>query len=344
MLNGNCLRAGVKRFITQTMIYVFRFVLLGFLLSGGLFVSLYPVRALAQAEGIAAVVNEEAISISDVKDRMQLIMVSSGLPDKEEVRQKVLPQVLDSLIEEQIKIQEAVRLELVVEDQEIDNAFGSIAQQNKMEPEQFKAVLKRSGINITTMHRQIRAQIAWSKVIQARIRPQIKITERDIDAYLERLKQNIGKQEFLLAEIYLPFESQEQEREVKQLADKLIGEIRNNRAPFFKLAQQFSKSPGAEQGGDLGWIPEGQLPEEVDAELLKTDKGSVTNAVRTTAGYYIMFVRDKRDVTQESLPSSDEALTTLGMERLERQQRRYYLDLKAEAYVDRRFEELVGAL
>ena len=290
----------------------------------------------ARSEGIAAIVNEDAISMSDVEDRMKLIVVSSGLPNNQEIRDKLTAQIVGVLIEEQIKMQEARRMEINITQEEIDQGFASIAQQNKVTPEQFREMVTRAGFNIETMNRQIEAQLAWNKVIQQKIRPQITITDTDVENYLERLNNNKGKTEFLAAEIFLPVDDAKTDAETQQLANKLVGEIRGGKAPFYKVAQQFSQAAGASQGGDLGWVQQGQLPEELDAVIGTLKKNDVSAPIRTLRGYHILMLRDMRSTSGETMPSREQIVSTLGLERMERMQRRYYLDLKAAAFIDNR--------
>ena len=301
------------------------------------FVGLFVCHAvLARSEGIAVVVNDGIVSISDLNDRVRLVMVSSGLANTPDIIERVSFQVLNALIEEQIKLQEAARLEIDVTPDDIASGFTLIAGQNKMAPEQFRDILLRSGINISTMERQIQAQVAWTKIVQSEIRPRITISDSDVDDMLNRISQNEGQTEYLVAQIALPVETPEDDRDIKNLADKLVREIRTGKAPFYKLAQQFSKAPGAAQGGDMGWIGVGQLDKELDGVLKAMDTDTVSVPVRTLEGYSILYLRDKRQMTSDNLPSRDQVITTLGMERLERLQKRYYQDLKAAAFIERR--------
>ena len=74
----------------------------------------------ARSEGIAVIVNDDAITVSDVNDRMRLIVSSSGLPNTSDIRNKLMPQIIGSLVEEQIRLQEARRLNLDITPQEIE--------------------------------------------------------------------------------------------------------------------------------------------------------------------------------------------------------------------------------
>jgi peptidyl-prolyl cis-trans isomerase SurA len=308
-----------------------------FLLLGLIGLSLAaPVNA--NQEGIAAVVNQDVISMSDLNDRTTLIIVSSGLPNTQDIRTKLTKQVMEGLIEEQLMLQEAERREIKISDSEVQQGFAALAQQNKISPEEFQKAVQQSGVNLATMRRQIRAQMGWSKVIQKAMRPRVTITDSDIDEYLARIASNKGKEEYLLAEIMLPVDTPEQENDVRQLAAKLVSEMRAGKAPFSKVAQQFSKAPGAPTGGDLGWMKQGQLPQELEAPLAYLQPKQMTDPIRTTNGYHILLLRDRRAITDETLPTREAATNTIGLQRLERLQRGYLMDLKSSAFIENRVQ------
>ncbi len=295
-----------------------------------------PSSAQAADMGIAVVVNQDAISLSDLNDRMNLIIISSRLPNTDDTRTKLLPQIVGSLVEEQLKLQEAERLEIEVTQGEINKGLASIAEQNKVDPEEFKQMLGSSGVNIGTMEHQIRAEIGWGKVIQAKLRPQVSISDSDIDNVIDRIKKNVGKTEYLVSEIFIPIEIAAQEPEVRDLAFKLVQQIRAGQAPFGRVAQQFSKAAGAPQGGDLGWVQQGQMAPELDRIVTGIEKGTVSDPVRTLGGFHIIALRDTRVINEESVPPRENIERNLGMERLDRLQRRYLLDLKSAAFIENR--------
>lgn len=295
-----------------------------------------PVQA--RTETIAMIVNDDAVSMSDVNDRMKLIMVSSGLPNTQEIRAKVMPQVINSLVDEQLKLQEAARLGIEITQEEIDQGFLAIAAQNDQPPERFKTLLGQSGINVSTMERQIMSQVAWSQVIQSQMRPKVIISDKDIDDAIKRLVANEGTQEYLVAEIFLPVDDPKSENDTRQLAGRLVQEVKGGKAPFFKVAQQFSKAAGATQGGDLGWVQKGQLPEELDVVLQSMKKEQISQPVRSPGGYHILYLRDFRLISSKELPPREQIMSNLGIRRLDLMQRRYLMDLKAAAFIENRVE------
>lgn len=302
------------------------------------FVSIAPVAkyAYAATQEIVAVVNENVISAHDVSKRMRLIMVSSGLQNSKEIRAKLSSQVLNSLINEQLMLQEARNMNIKIERAEIESGFSKIAAQNKSTSEKFKAMLRRGGIDISTMYAQIEAQVAWGKVVQKRLRPRVIVSDRDVDDTLERIQAKVGSKEYLTAEIFLPIDSAKNEKQVKQLANRLVREIKSGKASFFSLAQQFSKAAGAGSGGDTGWLQETQLSEEILTGLQAVKKNQVTKPIKTLSGYHILFLRDIRTLTEGTMPSRDQIYYSLGTARLEKLQHRHLMDLKASSFIDLR--------
>lgn len=290
----------------------------------------------AKSFGIAATVNKDAISESDVNDRMRLVFASSGLKNTKQNRDKLRPQALNSLIEEQLKLQEAQRQGLTVTQEDVDSGFQTMAQQNQMTPAQFASVLNQQGIPKATLMNQIKSQIAWTKVIAAVLRPKIDVSESDINARMERLKEAVGKIEYQTSEIFLPVNSEAEEEKTKALAENLIQEIKNKKAPFAVVAAQFSKSASAEQGGSLGWVQEGQLPKEQDLVLKSLNEGQISPPIRSLSGFHILTVAQKRTVSGETLPTQEEVLNAIGLQRLDRLQQRYLADIRSAAFIDRR--------
>lgn len=288
----------------------------------------------AATQEIVAVVNDAAISDSDLEKRMRLIMASSGLPNTKEIRKKMMPQVLSGLINEQLMLQEAEKYNLEVDSAAIDAGVAQIAQQNKMDPNQFVAMVKKSGIDISTMRQQVKAQVAWGQVVKARIRPRIVISERDIDDALERIKSKIGTTEYLAAEIFLPIENKKEVAQVSKLANGLVYEIKSGKASFFKLAQQFSQAAGSANGGNKGWVNEAQFSPSLLNGLKSLKKNQVTNPIKTLDGYHILFLRDKRTLSEGTIPSREQVEYTIGSDRLEKMQRRHLSDLRSASFVD----------
>lgn len=298
--------------------------------------ALIPPAHAAQTMTIAAVVNDEAISMTDVEDRIKLVLASSNLPDTPEIRAKITPQVVDGLIEEQLKLQEAARNKLTVSDDDVQGGLKTIAEQNKFTPEQFLAILDKQGVPQKTLMRQIKAQLSWNRVIKEKLRRQVDVSTTDINTRLDRLKSKIGQTEYLVSEIFLPLDGTKRDGDVIQFAQRMDKELQAKKAPFGPVAAQFSKAAGAEKGGSIGWVQEGYLEPDLDKAILALEEGEISDPIKTNAGIYILALQKKRTITEDSIPDANQLMDSIGYERLDRVQQRALLDLKSAAFIDRR--------
>lgn len=251
-------------------------------------------KAADPVEKIVAVVNDEAISENDLNGRIKLAMLAGNYPDKPEVLEKLVPQVLRALIDDQLRMQEAKRLKISVDKEEVDNEIKETAQANHQTVDQLKELLGKQGIPYAAFEKQIQAQVSWRKVIQKEIRRRIEVTDEEIDSSYARIMADIGKPQYLLAEIFLPVDSPSDDNRVKTFAENLEDQLAHG-ASFAKLAQQFSQAAGAAQGGDLGTVAEGELPDELDQAVRKMSGGQISAPIRSQSGYHILFLRAKGD-------------------------------------------------
>jgi peptidyl-prolyl cis-trans isomerase SurA len=258
----------------------------------GLFLASDPARA-ALEQRIVAVVNDEVISAQDLNDRLQLVTLTSGIPDTEQARARLAPQVLRGLIEETLQLQEAERLDIPVEDAEIQRALANIAERNQMTVEAMQRLFAQNGISLATLLDQLRAQIAWVKVVNRQIVPRVTVTVDQLDMAVEEARRNEGEPEYLLSEIVVPVDNPAQAQVVAQDAARLVQTLREG-ASFESLARQVSAAASAERGGDVGWIRSSAIPQELRNTLESMREGEISDPIPSPVGYYIFLLRDRR--------------------------------------------------
>jgi len=247
----------------------------------------------AGAMGIAAVVNEDIITVFDVQSRLGMFIATSGIENTPDIQRRLLPQVIQSLIEERLKIQEAKRLKISTTEPEVREAVSTIESNNNMQAGSFRKLLEERGVDMSTLFAQIEADVAWVKVVRQELRRNVLVAPEEVKNVLERLKANQGRPEHLLSEIFLPVNVNSSEGDVRQIADRLVQQARGN-TPFAALAQQFSQSPTAAVGGDLGWVLQGELEDELDRAVGNMEPNEISDPIRSTTGYHILSLRGRR--------------------------------------------------
>ncbi|MEQ9519952.1 MAG: peptidylprolyl isomerase [Parvibaculum sp.] len=245
-------------------------------------------------QGIAAIVNDAIISRYDLDQRVQLVMATSGIQATPENVERIREQVLRSLIDEKLQLQEAQRLEIKVEQEELDAAVDAISQRAGMTKDQILEYLASNGVNETALYTQILADTAWNKVISARFAPLVEVGKDEVTEVMHRISQDAEQVQYQLSELYLGFDNPAQEREMSVGAQRLVEQMRAG-APFSAVAQQFSQAASAANGGDIGWVSERQLPSEIASVVSAISVGTVSDPIRTHNGFYVMQLRSKRE-------------------------------------------------
>jgi peptidyl-prolyl cis-trans isomerase SurA len=245
------------------------------------------------SDGIAAVVNDQVISVDDLASRIKMVMLSTNIPDSPEMRQRLASQVLRTMIDEKLELEEAKRQDVTATDDETAKAFALIAKQNNMTVAQLDDVLRSHGIDRSALTDQLKASIVWVKLVRQHAEDTTPVSDEEIDDALKRAKQGEHQQESRVAEIFLAVDNPPQEEKVHQLALRLIDEMKQG-ARFSAIAMQFSQSPTAAVGGDLGWIDPAELPSELAKAVALMRPGELSPPIRTPAGYYLMLVLDRR--------------------------------------------------
>jgi|GEM_PF-651394 len=250
-----------------------------------------------QTDSIAAVVNNDLVTYTDLYDRMNLIITTSRMPDTVEFKKRLLPQVLSGLITEQLQLQKARELNLSVSDKEIDDGFSQLSKQNKMEPSTFKKMLAQSGLSQKTVRTQIKAQLAWAKVVQSEIRPRVILSDSEITTEVSRLQSRAGQKEYFVAEIFLPYGKDVPEQEVRAAARDLYKQLSKDPGKFPAAARQFSQNTTAAAGGIIGWVTPDQLHEDIGSALTNIKPKTLSQPIKTDEGYTLLFLRDIRQIT-----------------------------------------------
>lgn len=267
--------------------------------------SIFASSELAHAQRIqriAATVNEDIVSEYDLQARMRVVIVSSGLQQTPELQKRLSQQVLRSLVDERLQLQEAKKRNVRVSKRDIGRAIATIEKQNKIPPGSFDDFLKSNGVPRDALMTQIRAQITWQKLVARTLLPRVTVGEDEIDETLKRLKERKGQIEYRVSEILLPVDQPEQEGDIRRTVQRLLEELRKG-AKFAAIARQFSQTASASVGGDLGWIQEATMTTELQQIVSRMKEGEIAGPIRTLAGMQIFRLTKKRKIL--SGPASD---------------------------------------
>jgi peptidyl-prolyl cis-trans isomerase SurA len=258
---------------------------------------------------IRAIVNDDVISYYDLVQRMRLVLLTGNLDDSAETRRRLAPQILRNLIDEKLRLQEAERLNIKISAAQIDGQVGVLEKRNNMPSGGITKVLQQAKIDPTSLRTKLRGEMAWRKIVRRRLLRQVNVSNDDVEDELRRLKSIQHLPQYRMSEIFLSVDSPEQERQVLEVANRLIGQLGAG-AKFPLLAREFSQSASAAVGGDLGVVSQGQIDKKLEEVIEKTKTGDIAGPIRTLSGYYILKLHD-RVIPSQAAKSSASANATI---------------------------------
>ena len=169
-----------------------------------------PAPARAQdAVRIAAVVNDEPISVLDLLARSKLMLLTLSQPATPENIRQIAASVLRQLVEEKLQVQEAKARGLKVPDEEVQAEMDGLERVNGLPRGGLKRMFEANQIPMETLASQIRARLLWQRAVLRKMGPPtLLMSDEEIDEVLRQIQANKGKPEYLVAEIVLNVDEQ----------------------------------------------------------------------------------------------------------------------------------------
>ncbi len=243
-----------------------------------------------------------------------------GQDEKDELKRAFLRQVIDR----ELTLAEARRLELTVSPEEVEAA---LAEYRRDYPDdEFDKLLQAQGISLAQWRAELAERLLMEKVLNQAVYASIEISEEQISAYYQAHRDEFDRPAQVRAR-QIVLDSEDQGREV-------LAQLRKG-ASFAEMAELFSLSPDAENGGDLGYFPRGEMPPEFDAVVFNLPVGELSDLVKSDYGFHIFLVEDRREarsLSQAEAAAEIEALLRRAEE--ERAYQDWLMELGAKARID----------
>jgi len=240
---------------------------------------------------------------------------------------------LDELIEERLKLQEAQRLGITIDDSQVDDIIKNIAARNKKTPEQFAQDLKRMGVDVNTMRERFRATLAWNAVVRRRFSAQVAVSQRDIDRMISSSAGNAEDQvELRLHRVTLPVTGKLDQKVMAQKLDEAERVWRNFKGCSSTAA--LSKQIGA-KFEDLGPTKPSAVPEPTRSLLLNAKDGEMVPPNMSSKGVELYAVCGRK-VIKANEQVREQVAQELQQKEFEVLAERHLRDLRQDAHIEYR--------
>src|ERR1700761_3817119 len=256
-----------------------------------------------------ATVNGQEIKRADVDKYYRTRVNPEGQEPSQEEALSLKLNVLDELINNEILLERAKKLNLEASDGEVEDKFTEL--KSPYTEEEFQRQLKDRNVSVNDLKSDLRRQLSITKLLNREVVAKISITDQDVaDFYNANKAQfNVAEPQYRIAQIVVTPRKEPQirnrknddatndteaQRKVKMFMDRL-----NSVADFSQLAMADSEDMNsAATGGDLGYVPESALNQSDPALkkiVLELKPGQVSAPIQLKDGVRILKL-----ITRES--------------------------------------------
>jgi peptidyl-prolyl cis-trans isomerase SurA len=245
------------------------------------------------ADYIVAVVGNELVTQTEVEQRVARAKDEAArsrleLPEEAELRR----QMLELLIDERVQVVNARDGGIRVDDAELDRAVENIATMNKLSPAQLRERLKADGLDYARFRANLRDQIMSERLREREVQSRIKITDAEIDGFLQA--QRAAKSapvELNIAQILVTVPEgagPEVQAQRRAKVDVALSRLKAGE-PFALVARAMSEDGNRDNGGEIGAKPMDRLPDLFVDAVKNLPVGAVApTVVRSGAGFHVL--------------------------------------------------------
>ncbi len=283
-------------------------------------------------ERIVAIVNEDIITLSDIKkvDLNIKIALSARFQGKEleEKVEEARKTLLEDLIQRKLLLAKAKEDGMDVES-ETKMVIENILKENNLSSEkELEEIMKNEGINYNAWKEELKNNLLQQKVIRKYVDSNISVDNAEmLDYYRKHSEEFKEPEEVKLKGIFL-----EDKEGVEEKMKKIEEELKNK--SFEDVASIYSEGPEKERRGELGKFKKGEMEKNLENHVFSMKVGDLSPWIKTSKGYYILKLEEKKEAKLKSFEEArDEILDKIIETKREPLLKKFFEELKAKSYI-----------
>ena len=292
-------------------------------------------------DGIAAIVNDDIITITEVREAMgpeteHLSQQYSGFALEQQVKASY-KRTLNSLVDAQLQLARARRMNLRVSEEDVNQQIETLKKQNQVADEQFLQLLKTRGLTLETYKKQVHEGLLVTKVVNAEVRSRLTVLDTELqEAYRAKQQQYQvagGQTVSHILFLFPPYATEQDEQRLRAKAEAVLQQVRNG-GEFTVLARQYSDGPSAETGGLLGTFRPGELLPGFEEAAAQLKPGEISDVVQTRIGFHIIRLEARQAAGMRPFEEVQEELKSdILRDKTERKYQEWLESLRQQAYI-----------
>ena len=255
-----------------------------------------------EVDSIVAIAETKTITKLELDNKKEKVK-KSYLMQKLDVpnEKKITKQALDQLITEKLVIEYASNQGIEVSPEQLNNVLNNIAKSNEMSIDEMIEDIESDGTDYSNFREDIRIQLIFDQVKRRRISSNIKISDFEIDNYIELQKERTPTK-YNFSHIFIEFIKNNDEIDMQKTDEYLTEVIENlKKNSFREVAKNYSDGPMAKEGGAMGLRTTEEIPDLFIESLQSMNAGDISKPLTGAAGYHLLKLNKKTEFEMETI-------------------------------------------
>ena len=257
-----------------------------------------PLAASAELiDRIVAQVNDRIITKYEVEKETTPYLLRNGMQptvlQDPERREEIHADVLETMIDRHLILEEARKMDLSVNDQQVDRWLAFTRSKQNMSEQQFRQMIQRYGMSYEAYRETVRQNLLKVRFVRVKLGRKVSIPDSEVEKRYEERYGPIGATEKHRTVRHILFRPDSEKpaarRAAKRRASKVLSKLEEG-TEFQKLAKKHSDGPSAEKGGLLGTFSRGELNPAFQDVVIQLGAGEHSGVVETKYGFHILRV------------------------------------------------------
>ena len=246
------------------------------------------------SDSIFATIGNKVITRSDIVNEIKIILISAKQQFAEDKLESLQAIAVKELVKRNIKRIEINKYaNLQFNQSDLQNEIIKLAQSMNTDVETLKNTLTTNDINYETLIEIYKTELLWNSLIFDLYKNSISINKEEVDEQLKLIQNQKEITEYLISEIII---SHVNKAELDSEVEKIKSTIKTQ--GFENTALKLSISESALAGGDIGWVGENTIPNNLKIEMDRIQIGEISEAIALPEGILFFKLRDKRNMKE----------------------------------------------
>ena len=266
---------------------------------------------------VVVTVNGQEITEKEVAEEVnrgieaQKVRMPKDATLPESLQQQIRKRVVDMKVQRALLDQEIKKQNLTVSDENILEEIEKIASQKGQSMEDVEKEFAGHGMTLEDLKAQLRLKMQV-EALMALQDPNAVVTEADAQKFYDENPQHFNQPAQIKASHILCGKRGIKEDDYPAELEKIeAAKARLDAGEAFEeVAKEVSTCPSKDKGGDLGFFGKGQMDPAFEEAAFALEVGQTTGIVKTSFGYHIIKVTDKKEAKKKSFAEAKEQITS----------------------------------